>query len=228
MPSGLTVSARCCTIGDVSAERDDPGGGKILGDLLYPGRDSAIVSETHWRGLLHAVGRGDALAMHALYTQTSRVVFTLIMRIVQNRDTAEEVTLDVFHQIWRRAASYDPSTTSVLGWMMNQARSRAIDRLRFEQRKKRVNTDAVAAPDPDLAADAGDVLDVREQGRLLRDALTMLTPDERQAIELAYFSELTYSEVAVQLNQPLGTIKTRIRSGLGKLRQALGEEFNTL
>ncbi len=104
---------------------------------------------------------------------------------------------------------------------MNQARSRAIDRLRFEQRKKRVNSHA-DGPLTEPAADGPqEALDLSEQGRLLRDALEVLTPDERQAIETAFFSELTYGEVAAKLNQPLGTVKTRIRSGLGKLRQAL-------
>ena len=83
---------------------------------------------------------GDPLALHALYERTHRIVFTLIVRITHNRETAEELTVDVFHDAWRRAASYDPAGGSVVGWIMNQARSRAIDRLRFEQRKKRVNT----------------------------------------------------------------------------------------
>ena len=104
---------------------------------------------------------------------------------------------------------------------MNQARSRAIDRLRFEQRKKRVNASA-DHPLPAAGDSPVEALDVREQGRLLREALNVLTPPEREAIEAAFFSELTYHEVATRLDQPLGTVKTRVRSGLGKLRQALG------
>jgi RNA polymerase sigma-70 factor (ECF subfamily) len=150
-----------------------------------------------------------------------RVVFTLIMRITNNRETAEELTLDVFHDVWRRAPQYDAAAGSVVGWIMNQARSRAIDRVRFEQRKKRVNP-AADQPSPAMSAsDAGEIFDLMEQGRRLRDALIVLTPDERQVIETAFFSELTYAEVAARLNQPLGTVKTRIRSGLAKLRQVL-------
>jgi RNA polymerase sigma-70 factor (ECF subfamily) len=108
----------------------------------------------------------------------------------------------------------------VLGWIMNQARSRAIDRLRFEQRKKRANG-GEALPQDEAAADEQDVLELKQQGEALRAAMTALTPDERQAIEAAFFSELTHAEAAARLNQPLGTIKTRIRSGLHKLRQAL-------
>jgi RNA polymerase sigma-70 factor (ECF subfamily) len=147
-------------------------------------------------------------------------VYTLSVRIVNDRHAAEEVTLDVFHDVWRRAATYDPDGGSVVGWIMNQTRSRAIDRLRFEQRKKRVNPsgEPVTATAPE---DPVETLDVKEQGRHVREALNVLTPDERTAIEAAFFSELTYPEVATRLQQPLGTVKTRIRSGLAKLRHAL-------
>ena len=104
---------------------------------------------------------------------------------------------------------------------MNQARSRAIDRLRTEQRKKRVNTNGDTPLSGTQSIDPQEACHVQEQGRLLRSALEVLTPNERQVIEAAFFAELTYNEVASQLNQPLGTVKTRIRSGLGKLRQAL-------
>jgi RNA polymerase sigma-70 factor, ECF subfamily len=170
---------------------------------------------------------GDQLALHALYERTHRVVFTLIMRITRNRETAEELTLDVFYDVWRRASRYDAANGTVLGWIMNQARSRAIDRLRFEQRKKRVDLhacDPLPTIEPD---DCHDVLEFKEQSRALRSALTVLTPGERQAIEAAFFSELTYAEVAARLNQPLGTVKTRIRSGLHKLRQALAGAAKT-
>ena len=194
---------------------------RTLGDLLYANKTTRRVSEQEWVGLVQAIAVGDEQALHALYEQTHRIVFTLTMRITGNRETAEELTLDVFHDVWRRASAYDPASGSVIGWMMNQARSRAIDRLRFEQRKKRVpdhaDTSVTIAP----SSSPHDVLDARDQGRVLRDALQVLTNDERQAIETAFFSELTYREVAAKFNQPLGTVKTRIRSGLEKLRQAL-------
>ena len=194
---------------------------RTLGDLLYANKTTRRVSEQEWVRLVQAIAAGDEQALHALYEQTHRIVFTLTMRITGNRETAEELTLDVFHDVWRRASAYDPASGSVVGWMMNQARSRAIDRLRFEQRKKRVpdhaDTSVTIAP----SSSPHDVLDARDQGRVLRDALQVLTNDERQAIETAFFSELTYREVAAKFNQPLGTVKTRIRSGLEKLRQAL-------
>ena len=198
---------------------DGPSG--TLGDLLYADKAKTPVSEKDWVGLIQSIAAGDQRALHALYERMHRTVFTLIARITNNREAAEELTLDVFHDVWRRASTYDAAGGSVVGWIMNQARSRAIDRLRFDQRKKRVNQHP---DDPLPAAATSDPLetsDLKEQGHLLRQALTVLTPEERQVIETAFFSELTYDEVATRLNQPLGTVKTRVRSGLMKLRQVL-------
>jgi RNA polymerase sigma-70 factor (ECF subfamily) len=109
----------------------------------------------------------------------------------------------------------------VVGWIVNQARSRAIDRVRFEQRKKRAGAPGAGGRAAVAASDPGEAFELKEQGRLLRTALGALTLKERQAIEAAFFAELTYADVAARLNAPLGTIKTRIRSGLEKLRRAL-------
>lgn len=197
-----------------------------LGDLLYADHSSTSIPENDWVRLVESIAAGDQHALRALYERTHRIVFTLVMRICRNRDIAEELTLDVFHDVWRRSAQYDPKGGSVVGWIMIQARSRAIDRLRFEQRKKRV--------DPRPSRDRGDdrvevtgpasAVEAQQQRCLLQEALTALTPDERETIETAFFSELTYSETAVRLDQPLGTVKTRVRSALAKLRKALGPE----
>jgi RNA polymerase sigma-70 factor, ECF subfamily len=207
-----------------SSQRDQHGGRpSTLGELLYADKANTLADEKDWVRLVQRIAAGDQGALHALYERTHRIVFTLTVRITNNRETAEELTLDVFHDVWRRAATYDAAGGSVVGWIMNQARSRAIDRIRFDQRKKRFNHHAdnqfPVAPEsgPQEAFDLG------EQARLLRDALTVLKPEERQAIETAFFSELTYHEVAARLRQPLGTVKTRIRSGLGKLRQVLAK-----
>ena len=192
-----------------------------LGALLYADKTKNPVPEKDWVGLVQSIAARDQRALHALYERTHRIVFTLIVRITNNRETAEELTLDVFHDVWRRAATYDAADGTVVGWIMNQARSRAIDRLRFERRKKRVNPHADAPLPAAAADDPHETCDLKEQGRLLRQALTVLTPEERQVIETAFFSELTYDQVATQLNQPLGTVKTRVRAGLLKLRQAL-------
>jgi RNA polymerase sigma-70 factor (ECF subfamily) len=195
-----------------------------LGDLLYADSSGTSVPENDWVRLVGAIATGDQQALRALYERTHRIVFTLVMRICRNREMAEELTLDVFHDVWRRSGQYDPEGGSVVGWIMIQARSRAIDRLRFEQRKKRV--------DPRPSLDHGDdqvevtgpanAVEAEQRRCLLQEALTALTPDERETIETAFFSELTYSETAVRLDQPLGTVKTRVRSALAKLRKALG------
>jgi len=201
---------------------------RTLGDVLYAGEAKVRVSEKDWVGLVQSIAAGDQLALHSLYEQTHRIVFTLIRRITNNRETAEELTLDVFHNVWRGASAYDPAGGSVIGWILNQARSRAIDRLRFENRIKRVN---IYMENPLTTAPANDpqqACHLEEQNRVLRNALEVLTAEEREVIETAFFSELTYSEVAAKLNQPLGTVKTRIRSGLGKLRQALAGTLKNL
>jgi RNA polymerase sigma-70 factor (ECF subfamily) len=193
-----------------------------LGNILYGNSTKVQRTEDEWVRLVRSIAEGDQRALRSLYEQTHRLVFTLTFRITRDRETAEELTLDVFHDVWRKASNYEPSGGSVVGWIMNQARSRAIDRIRFEQRKKRVNQyrdDPVTAHPSE---DPQEACQLQEESQLLRAALQLLTPEERQVIETAFFSELTYQETAEKLNQPVGTVKTRIRSAFCKLRQALG------
>jgi RNA polymerase sigma-70 factor, ECF subfamily len=205
----------------VMAEESPQKSPTTLGKLLYA-KSKARVPEQDWATLVQSIAAGDQRALHALYDRAHRIVFTLIMRITANRETAEELTIDVFHDIWRSASRYDAANSSVLGWIMIQARSRAIDRLRFDSRKKRSHSGDVP-PEAEIA-DPRDRLELREQGEALRAALTALTADERQAIEMTFFGGLTYAEAAARLDQPLGTIKTRIRSALHKLRHRLAAE----
>lgn len=192
-----------------------------LGDVLYGNNAATPVPESDWAALVASIAAGDQRSLHALYERTHRIVYTLAVRITNNRDTAEEVTLDVFHDVWRRASSYHAANGTVIGWIMNQARSRAIDRVRLEQRKKRVNQEPDGPLEESAVSGPHEALELAQLQGVLRDALLVLTVDERQAIETAYFSELSYAEAAQRLNQPLGTVKTRIRSGLAKLRKAL-------
>ena len=195
---------------------------KTLADVLYA-KSKPAVSEQDWAKLVQSMAAGDQLALHALYEMAHRPVYTLIMRITANRETAEELTIDVFHDAWRRASRYDPANGTVLGWIMNQARSRAIDRLRFDSRKKRSDSGDLQ-PTAEAAADPNDVLELREQRLAMQAALATLTPGEREAIETTFFGGLTHAEAAARLNLPLGTVKTRIRSGLHRLRQVLAAE----
>jgi RNA polymerase sigma-70 factor (ECF subfamily) len=190
-----------------------------LGEVLYASI-RAPVPEQDWTALVQSIAAGDQPALHALFERAHHLVFTLIMRLTANRETAEELTIDVFHDVWRHASRYDAATGTVLAWIMNQARSRAIDRLRFENRKKRTDGGDALPPAPDPR----DLLELRQEGEALRKALAVLTADERLAIETTFFDGLTQAEAATRLNQPLGTIKTRIRSGVNKLRHALGVE----
>jgi RNA polymerase sigma-70 factor, ECF subfamily len=204
---------------------DVPARAGTLGDVLYAGGGKRLIPESEWAALVRSVAGGDQLALHALYERAHRVVFALAVRITLNPETAEEVTLDVFHDAWRRASAYNPANGTVLGWIMNQARSRAIDRLRFDNRRKRVDP-GTAADELSVghAADPRELVETQQQCARLRAALAVLNADERRAIESAFFSGLTHTEVAAQLNEPLGTVKTRIRSGLQKLRQAIDPE----
>src|SRR5690349_451390 len=141
-----------------------------LGDVLYANCKSPV-PELEWETLVLAIAAGDQLALHALYERTHRIVFTLMMRITANREAAEELTIDVFHDVWRRASRYDPANGTVLGWIMNQARSRAIDRLRYENRAKRSDTSADAAPDPADVDDTYAIIELKRRGEALRGAL---------------------------------------------------------
>src|SRR6267378_5991324 len=149
---------------------------RTLGDVLYVNKAKVRVSEKDWVALVQSIAARDQLALHSLYEQTHRIVFTLIVRITNDRETAEELTLDVFYDVWRRASAYDPAGGSVVGWIMNQARSRAIDRLRFENRKKRVNPYPENPLITTTATDPQQAWHVKEQNQALQNALEVLAP----------------------------------------------------
>lgn len=194
-----------------------------LGGILYSQVRGPRPSEAEWAALVGGIASGDQRALRALFQRAHRIVFTLVLRIVNSPESAEELTVDTFHEVWRRAGGYDAAEGSVIAWIMNIARSRAIDRVRFEQRKKRID------PRPDAPQEMPEdsppeIIELKEQDRQLHNVLGVLTPEEQQVIKLAFFGENTYAEVAERLSLPLGTVKTRIRSGLTKLRLALAEE----
>lgn len=172
--------------------------------------------------LIRQVASGDQSALTVIYDATNRLVFGLILRIVVDRATAEEVLLDVYTQVWRQAAAYDTSRGVPLAWVMTIARSRAIDRLRAgkHDQQNKDPLDAIAevrasGVNPEEAS----VFSERRQ--LVRTALNTLAPEQREVIELAYYSGLSHSEIALKLGQPLGTVKTRTRLGMIKLRDIL-------
>jgi RNA polymerase sigma-70 factor, ECF subfamily len=188
---------------------------RVLGSLLS---DHEPTPESEWVELVSRIASRDQAALRDLYERTHRIVFTLSLRILNDPQSAEEVTLDVYHGVWERAASYDAERGTVVAWLMMQARSKAIDRVRHQGRRKRRDSGNVAFQDTEDDSMASPMDERRER---LESALETLTIDERRAIEMAYFEDLTYAEVSERLDAPLGTIKTRIRSGLAKLRTVL-------
>ena len=171
-----------------------------------------------------AAGDGDAAAR--LYDRHARAVYSLVLRIVNDEGDAEDVVQEVFAQAWRQAARYDASRGAVGAWLLMMARSRAIDKLRsVRARPGSRSADDPAAID-DMPAPHRDVptaiIDA-ENARLVQRALADLPLLQRLVIELAYFEGLTQREIADRLEQPLGTIKSRLRLGLLRLRDALAE-----
>jgi len=187
-----------------------------------PRRDASATAD---EALVRQLAAGDPLALEALYDRHSRLVFSLACRIVGHPADAEDVTQDVFTHAWKRAVQYDQRRGSVAAWLLVVTRSRALDRLR--RRRSRAEGFTAAAGDERLSELAGDPPDYERQlmtdaeVERLRTALCDLSAGERESIELAYYSGLTQAEIAERLGQPLGTVKTRVRSGLIKLRTAM-------
>lgn len=172
------------------------------------------------RVLLERIAARDASAIASLYDRQSRLLYSLIHRILQDRSEAEEVLQEVFLVAWTRIDTYNPDLGSPLAWLVRIARNRAIDRMRSNQARMRAVEGLPAANVVDSPEKAALV---SERRRAVVQALTALPSDQRQLIETAYFTGLSQSELASRFELPLGTVKTRIRTGLRTLRQALGE-----
>jgi RNA polymerase sigma-70 factor, ECF subfamily len=163
--------------------------------------------------LVARIRAGDQQAMAELYDRYSKVVYAVALRVLQDAAGAEDVLQDVFLQLWRNPDAFDASRGSLAAWLAVIARHRSIDRLR----KRRPETDiedCVIAGGPDLRDETERTLLIEK----VRGALQAMSPEQRQAMELAFFQGLTHTEIAEKTGEPLGTIKTRIRSGLQQLR----------
>ena len=175
--------------------------------------------------LLARVARGDRGAFGQLYEHSNALLFSLAFRILGDRDAAGDLLQDVYLEVWRKRITYDADRGSPMAWLVTMTRSRAIDRLRSRTAKGHGVTDsiehspAVQLPDGNpgpLEASAGN-----EIRSLVGKALAELPEAQRKAVELAFYQGLSHSEIAAKLNEPLGTIKTRIKLGTDKLRTVL-------
>ncbi|MBO0857466.1 MAG: sigma-70 family RNA polymerase sigma factor [Chloracidobacterium sp.] len=171
--------------------------------------------------LVERVATGDQSALAELYDATNRLIYSLVLRVLGDMSSAEEVLIDVYTQVWRQAASYDANRGAPMAWMATIARSRAIDRLRSGWQQRRKEPIDILGDAPANVASPEESATASERQRFVREALNLLTPEQRQVIELAYYSGLSHSEIAEKLSQPLGTVKTRTRLGMMKLREAL-------
>jgi RNA polymerase sigma-70 factor (ECF subfamily) len=175
--------------------------------------------------LLARVVRGDRGAFGQLYEQSSTLLFSLALRILGDRDAAADLLQDIYLEVWRKRVRYDPDRGSPMAWLVTMTRSRAIDRLRSRAAKGHGVTDPLDnSPAAQLADGNPGPLDVsagNETRKLVAHALAELPEAQRKAIALAFYQGLSHSEIAARLNEPLGTVKTRIKLGMDKLRTAL-------
>jgi RNA polymerase sigma-70 factor, ECF subfamily len=185
---------------------------------VVPGSESSSA-------LIAAIAAGDRDAFSRFYDLTAPMAFGLIRRVLRDREAAAEVLQEVFWQVWQDAPRYDPTRGTAEAWLVMRAKTRAIDRLRSIRRRDRtfvapvdesvVQRSLDQAPNPAVVA---------EDRGLIQTALAQLPEPQRRVIELAFFEGLTHSEIATRLGEPLGTVKTRARLGLDRLRGVLGGE----
>ena len=174
--------------------------------------------------LAAAMARGDKQALARLYDLLAKPLYSLALRITGDAAEAQDVVQDVFLQLWHKAADYQTARGTYFAWAATLTRNRSLDRVRMRKRRGEIVQESAADIQPAGASDhvdSADALWVREKAGAVRAALTSLAPEQRSAIELAFFSGLTHQEIAAKLGEPLGTIKARIRRGLLRLRDAL-------
>jgi RNA polymerase sigma-70 factor (ECF subfamily) len=179
-------------------------------------------NEQRWRTYLEGIREGQTEPLARLYDETSFILFGLALRVLTDQADAEEVVLDVYQQVWRAHHTYDAARGGILSWLTVMTRSRAIDRLRSAGTRRARELPIEEGRDEPSHQPAPETQSIfAQQRRIIRRALAALAPEQRQAIELAFFRGLTHSEVAERLGAPLGTIKTRIRIGMHRLRDQL-------
>jgi len=168
--------------------------------------------------LMRRIADGDETALAAVYDRYARLVYSVALRVLRNTDLAEEVSQDIFYQLWRTASAFNPSRGSLSGWLLVCARNRAISCLRVRAVEPAAEFREQMAV---FAVNLEDDLAQAQQMSRVRAAVEKLQPAQRQALELAYFEGLTHTEIASRTGEPLGTVKTRLRAAVGFLKRAL-------
>lgn len=174
--------------------------------------------------MLQAIGRRDVAAFQSFYRKFNGLLYATIYRVLNDHQDTEDIMQEVLVQIWQKAHLYQPSKGKPLTWVTTMARNRAIDRVRAKQRRSRLNDEfeqETKPLQPEFDEDTSDLVTTNESDKVVQSAVLELTPDQREAIQLAYFGGLTQSEIAEKLREPLGTVKARIRRGVQRLEQVV-------
>ena len=201
----------------------DESNATLSGVVTHRGADRT--HEAVWRRYLEKTAGGDDRAFASFYDESSRLVHSVAMRFLADKADADEVTLDVFTQVWRSASVFDAKRGTVTAWLVTMARSRAIDKLRSistKVQKQEPIGDGFELVEPRDTPEQTSLLN--QQRRKVQSALAKLPADQFSAINLAFFEDLSHQEISNRLRLPLGTVKTRIRLGMIRLREYLGEE----
>lgn len=174
-----------------------------------------------WADLLAAIARRDRAALAELYDHTHRLVFGLLLQLLPERELAEEVLIEVYQQVWQQAVQFDERRSTPLAWLLTLARRRGLERLRLAARNNQRQPPLNLAVSTVAHDDPAEPHSLAQQRELARAALSQLSQEQRQVIELAYFAGLSYPEIAARLNLPPGAIRTRISEGMRLLRNYL-------
>lgn len=194
---------------------------------MVPSQPQVSPSSSGDRDLAMRMAAGDERALSVLYDRVGTLAYSVAMAMLHDAAEAEEAVGDAFAQVWRQAGRFDAARGSLQGWVTTVVRSRALDRLRARRRSERVVVDESAIPEglggaaADVAATPDVAAESDEQRRQVETALAALSPAQQESLRLAYFEGLSQSEIAERLDEPLGTVKTRMRAALIKLRTML-------
>jgi len=187
--------------------------------VLTPKQNDDVSSDA---ALVQQLLRRDVRAFEQLYDRHSRIVYGLVLRILQQGSTAEEVVQDVFLQLWRNASRYQASRGPFVPWLLTLARNRALDTLRLKSERQRRREDQTEElPQIAQVPQYEQALDEMRRAEVVRSLMSALSAPQKRAIELAYFEGLSHTEIAEALHEPLGTVKSWIRNGLIRLKEGL-------